>query len=558
MSFGCSISPETDDEIKALFRYFNHPHCAIKIDQNANMASLRVRVRSLLATWEEQRAQKMGASLTASSLASRTSTSNTTISTCTSTGITTKASVSSLRPIPYRADSCCKAPTTILFMNFSPEHTKLYATAFNTGGYHSIPCPDIPEVARNELAMRYIHPDVCYGVSIVVGSWLYALLNGLVDPNNTDVMWIHMGGSCTSRRMAWFARDAFDRAGFPQVGVFSIDCSATVNPAYTLGQTLRINMGLAWGDALSMVLYRTRPYELIPNSANTLHQTWMERALASVSTGSPVLFSSLVHEMVKDFEALPLWTETHDKPRVGLVGLMCKADPVKYNWLLRFLEEEQQCEVAPFFFTEYSEVAGYNNVANHNYFASDTGKWLGGAACRKVICLFRNPVLSALGKSKRFIHPLPLENLENLAKRFVSPLHQAGEGWLIVAQILQHLQNGVSNIVVTAPSGCLPIHIGGRGMMKAIQEQYPQANIVVLDYDSSASFIHQLNRIKLMLWCAKDKPSLIFSGWPTPASSRGTTQHNLFLWNSGMHSLFRLIPLQADDGTMTVIVTSSY
>ena len=39
----------------------------------------------------------------------------------------------------------------------------------------------------------------------------------------------------------------------------------------------------------------------------------------------------------------------------------------------------------------------------------------------------------------------------------------------------------------------------GKGMMKAIRERYPKANIVAIDYDPGASNVNQLNRIKLMM-----------------------------------------------------------
>ena len=39
----------------------------------------------------------------------------------------------------------------------------------------------------------------------------------------------------------------------------------------------------------------------------------------------------------------------------------------------------------------------------------------------------------------------------------------------------------------------------GKGMIKEIRHQFPQANIVAVDYDPGASEVNQLNRIKLMM-----------------------------------------------------------
>jgi predicted nucleotide-binding protein (sugar kinase/HSP70/actin superfamily) len=55
------------------------------------------------------------------------------------------------------------------------------------------------------------------------------------------------------------------------------------------------------------------------------------------------------------------------------------------------------------------------------------------------------------------------------------------------------------------PFACLPNHVTGKGMIKALKEKYPTANIVAVDYDPGASQVNQLNRIKLMLSVAFKK-----------------------------------------------------
>ena len=45
----------------------------------------------------------------------------------------------------------------------------------------------------------------------------------------------------------------------------------------------------------------------------------------------------------------------------------------------------------------------------------------------------------------------------------------------------------------------------GKGVIKAIRKDYPEANIVAIDYDPGASEVNQLNRIKLMLSIGKEK-----------------------------------------------------
>ena len=51
--------------------------------------------------------------------------------------------------------------------------------------------------------------------------------------------------------------------------------------------------------------------------------------------------------------------------------------------------------------------------------------------------------------------------------------------------------------------GCLPNHIVGKGVIKEVRREHPEANIVAIDYDPGASEVNQLNRIKLMLSTAQ-------------------------------------------------------
>jgi len=62
----------------------------------------------------------------------------------------------------------------------------------------------------------------------------------------------------------------------------------------------------------------------------------------------------------------------------------------------------------------------------------------------------------------------------------------------------------VPNIVCIQPFGCLPNHVVGKGVIKRLKSEFPQANIAAVDYDPGASEVNQLNRIKLMLSAAKE------------------------------------------------------
>ncbi|HEY4543376.1 MAG TPA: 2-hydroxyglutaryl-CoA dehydratase, partial [Tissierellaceae bacterium] len=117
---------------------------------------------------------------------------------------------------------------------------------------------------------------------------------------------------------------------------------------------------------------------------------------------------------------------------------------------------------------------------------------------------YRKYVKEALEKSQRFVAPLSIKELADLAEQMISLGNQSGEGWLLTAEMIELIQMGAENVICVQPFGCLPNHITGKGMIKGVRDLHPNANIIPIDYDPGASSVNQLNRIKLMLSTAKD------------------------------------------------------
>lgn len=99
----------------------------------------------------------------------------------------------------------------------------------------------------------------------------------------------------------------------------------------------------------------------------------------------------------------------------------------------------------------------------------------------------------------KFRAPAAFDPIRKLSQEIIGAGVKMGEGWLLPAEMVELITEGVDHIICAQPFGCLPNHIAGKGMIRKIRERYPQANIVSVDYDPSASKINQENRIKLML-----------------------------------------------------------
>ena len=188
---------------------------------------------------------------------------------------------------------------------------------------------------------------------------------------------------------------------------------------------------------------------------------------------------------------------------MGVVGeILVKYMPLANNHLVELLEREGAEAVVPDLL-DFLNYSFYNNTYRAEFLGAKKST---DALSRLVIRLLgqiRKPALEALEQSKRFEAPMPIEQVAELTKPFLSIGNQYGEGWFLTGEMVELIQSGVPNIVCIQPFACLPNHVVGKGVIKALKKAYPQANIAAVDYDPGASEVNQLNRIKLMLSTAR-------------------------------------------------------
>ena len=143
------------------------------------------------------------------------------------------------------------------------------------------------------------------------------------------------------------------------------------------------------------------------------------------------------------------------------------------------------------------------SLYNANFKAKYLGKSKAGAMLNNMVIKYienyRKTASEAFEASSRFEPPVHIEKLAEYASPVVSCGNQTGEGWFLTAEMIELINSGVPNIVCAQPFGCLPNHVVGKGVIKELRHQFPDSNIVAVDYDPGATEVNQLNRIKLML-----------------------------------------------------------
>jgi len=331
-----------------------------------------------------------------------------------------------------------------------------------------------------------------------------ALLSGEYDLNKVSVIMSQTGGGCRASNYIAFIRKALQRAGMCHIPVVSLSAlGLEKNPGLKFTPTLlnRAMQSLIYGDLLQRVVHRVRPYEVEKGAVNIMLQKWIDKCRVSVRSGSRLEFKRNIYGIVQDFDSLPLKDITLH--RVAVVGeILVKYHPTANNDIVSQLENEG-AEVILADLLDFVLYTAYTNNFKEEYLGGSKKAKNVGNLVVGLIEMYRKHMRKALNQSIRFTPPLHIEKMSQLAEPIVSLGNMTGEGWLLTAEMVELINHGINNIVCTQPFACMPNHVTGKGIIKALSTRYPSANIVAVDYDPGASEVNQLNRIKLMLSAAK-------------------------------------------------------
>ena len=476
-SFGCGLDAVTTDQVNEILAGSGKIYTCLKIDEVNNLGAARIRVRSLIAALRVKEEQH----------------------------IKRKISPSSIKKVVFTPEM--RKKYTILCPQMSPIHFSILQAAFNASGYNLEVLPNDNKEAV-DVGLKYVNNDACYPSLMVVGQIMQALLSGKYDLHKVAIIMSQTGGGCRASNYIGFIRRALAKANMSYIPVISINLSGLEeNPGFKITAKLatRLAFGAVFGDILMKCIYRMRPYEAVKGSANALHRKWEKRCIRFLSAKHITFgqFNRICRQMIREFDTLPITGEK--KPRVGIVGeILVKFLPAANNHLAELLEKEGAEPVCPDLI-DFLCYCFYNQNFKAKYLGFKKSSAKTANLGIKAIEFIRGAANKEFAKSRHFTPSASIEDLAKMAAPIVSIGNQTGEGWFLTGEMMELIHSGAPNIVCTQPFGCLPNHIVGKGVIKAIRKDYPDANIVAIDYDPGASEVNQLNRIKLMLSTAFKK-----------------------------------------------------
>ena len=475
-SFGCGLDAVTTDQMNEILEASGKLYTVLKIDEISNLGAIRIRIRSLIAAMNMRK----------------------------KTGITAKPA-----PVNYQRAEYTKQMQeenyTILAPQMSPIHFEILEPVFKKHGYNL-------EILRNDnreaidTGLKYVNNDACFPSVTMVGQFMHAIKSGKYDTDKLALLMTQTGGCCRASNYVSFIRRALDKEGLTHIPVISLNFNGMEkNEGFKISLALLKDAAhaLVYGDLLMRCLYRVRPYEMVKGSANELHKKWREICIDSITNPeSKYKYADTCRTIVNAFDKFPI-DDSVKKPRVGIVGeILVKYMPLANNHLVDVLEREGAEVVVPDL-VDFFNYTAFGSQYKHLYLGGSNSEDLVSRGVLKLIASIRKPAVEALKNSNRFETPLPINEIAEMTKPYLSLGNMYGEGWFLAGEMLELINHGTPNIVCIQPFACLPNHVVGKGVIKAIKTDHRDANIVAVDYDPGASEVNQLNRIKLMLTTAK-------------------------------------------------------
>ena len=474
-SFGCGLDAISTDEVKKIIQDSGKIYTLLKIDEIANLGAARIRLRSMLEAVREK------------------------------TGKLQQEDLNNRRSIKLSKQKVRKGILIAPF--FSPLYSPLIPAVFRPLGYQVDILP--PQNHKSvEFGLKVVNNDMCYPAILVAGDIIQAFKSGRYDPQSTSVIITQTGGQCRASSYVPLIKKGLAASGLKNVPVLTIVTEDTHHqPEFEIdkkGLVKRLGLGVIFCDPLAQMYLSTVSRESVPGTAKALHQNYLSKMKPGIENADYHFLLNLLREATEDFNNIKIKNKI--VPRIGVVGEIF----VKYNFfsssnIIEWLSTQGVEVILPSlqnFFIQGFVNEKYNQKAFFKRSSSDRIK-------NDLLNFYTNYHLAQIDmvmKEFRFYRkPQKLKDLSKETSEVVSLANQFGEGWLLTAEMIAMLNEGVGNIVCIQPFGCLSNQITGRGVEKRLKEMFPHLNLLSLDMDAGISEVNILNRLHFMIISAQEE-----------------------------------------------------
>lgn len=473
-SFGCGPDSFIQDEIRDILKRHNKPFTLLKIDDVSNIGSLKLRVRSLVESLKSH-PLRLGERALETPL------------------VQTKV---------FKQEDVRRK----ILAPFMTEYlTPILRPILQLIGYDVEVLPMSDEMSA-ELGLMFANNEVCYPATLIVGDIIKALQSGRYDLKNTAVAMSQTGGQCRATNYAGLIKRAMVANGFQDVPLITLGVTATAGEGNEqegfdvpwLKYSQIIVTAILYGDAVNEMYNACVVREKTQGIAKELRDKYMKLCEMPILNNSAKGLIALIRQAAEEFDKA---TITKDVPKVGIVGeIFLKFNPFSHQFIEKSIIsrgiEVVPPLLAPFFLQEFVNIEVQKNMRLScskvpNFLVRGTYQALVGRRIRQI-----NKAASRFRYFRKFTN---IYDDAYEVKGLVSLAAQFGEGWLLPADIISYIHDGVDNIISLQPFGCIANHVISKGIEKRLHERFPQLNLVSLDFDSGVSEVNVTNRLLLFL-----------------------------------------------------------
>ncbi len=514
-SFGCGPDAISSDEVGRILGNGGKIHTLIKMDEIANLGAVKIRLRSMLEAVRENAGG--GNNMARRARASR----------------------------PTRLFMRADRKRTLIAPYFSPFYSPLLPAAFRPLGYNVDILPPQDNISV-ELGLKTINNDMCYPSILVAGDIIKAFRSGRYDPEKTAVILTQTGGQCRASSYVSLVRKGLATAGLDNVPVIALSDEEITQPGFEIdekGLVKRLALGIIFADPLARMYLATVARERVPGTSRALHIKYLSEMEPGIEQADYHYLFNLLKKAVEDFNSIE--TRQGPVPRIGVVGEIF----VKYNFfcnsdIIHWLSGQEVEVILPplqSFFTQRFINETYDQKARFKRCLVDRVKfWLLDMYTKHYL----GQIERVMQGFRFYRKSHDLRKLAEMTAEVISLANQYGEGWLLTADMIAMLNEGIGNIVCLQPFGCISNHITGRGMEKKLKEIYPHLNLLSLDMDSGASEVNILNRLHFMVTAARHQAGLE----PERGSGQGADRRFAIAikWPREFHALNNYVSLDVE------------
>ena len=383
------------------------------------------------------------------------------------------------------------------------DHAFGLAAAFEKCGLDA-EVMDAPDIETVKVGRRFVSGKECYPCLITTGDMVKKTLSNDFDPERAVFFMPSGSGPCRFGQYNILHRLVLDKAGFPEIPIFSPNQDASFYKEIgIIGNdfTKEAWKGIIAIELLIKCLHETRPYEINAGETGALYNEYLLRMSRMVKSQNGA-FDELLHETRRAFAMIPKSREK--KPLIGIIGeIFVRHNAFSNENIIKKVEAlDGEVWLAPFEeWIYYINMMGLRKaltIWRDNIFSKKSIQDILSIITTRFV---QKKIEHKLSRPfEGFLKTLKEPPIEEILRNASPYLHDSfeGEAILSVGKAIDYVKNGASGIINVMPFGCMPGTIVS-AMLKGLKQEasIPCLNIAYDGTEANCSeiqleaFMHQ-------------------------------------------------------------------